>query len=355
MTIRTLIVDDSPFFRRSLIGMLKTDPEIEVVGEAGDGAIALDMARRLKPDIITMDVEMPVMDGITAVRRLHAESPSRILMFSHLTVAGARATLDALAAGAADFMPKSIDSHGGGRQLASREICSRIRALASSAPQSTRAAKGSAEPTPSDAVRSRSAGSGTVPRLVSIGASTGGPVAVQKVLLALRQDTPCPVLVTQHMPANFTRAFAERLDQMCAIRVKEAEHDEALRPGVVYVAPGGQQMRVRRSPVGPRLVIEAGDPGNTYKPCVDITFESVAEVYGSQALAIVLTGMGADGREGAQRLKRQGGRIWAESQESCVVYGMPQAVVNAGLTDQVLAIDALAQSLARLLNSPALS
>lgn len=341
MTVRTLIVDDSAFFRRSLIALLAADDQIEIVGEAGDGVVAIELARKLRPDVITMDVEMPIMDGISAVRRIHAETDSRILMFSHLTTAGAQATLDALSAGAADFMPKRLQDISERREDAVRAVCNRIRVLGlGKAPLSRR---------PEPLAPARQISSQGSFRLVVIGASTGGPVAVQTVLAALPEADAigCPLLVVQHMPANFTRAFAERLDRVSRVRVKEAENGDVLEAGMTYVAPGGRQLRVVRSGQGMRLVVEAGDPTLIYKPSVDVTFGSVAEACGAQALAIVLTGMGSDGCAGSSLMKAKGARIWAESEASCVVYGMPQAVVNAGLADQVASAYELGVQLAR--------
>lgn len=334
-TVRALVVDDSGFFRRRLSEILAADAAIEVIGTAADGAEAVRKTAELKPDVITMDVEMPVMDGITAVRRIMATRPTPILMFSSLTHDGAKATLDALDAGALDFLPKHFEEIATNREEACRELCARVRALAhgarhlSATPGSTPAAA------PKPAPRAAPA-RGAHYQLVAIGTSTGGPAALQQVLTRLPADFPLPLLLIQHMPGTFTKAFAERLDHLCAIGVREAADGDALTPGTALLAPGGQQMVVERANGRTVVRIQASPPGQHYKPSVDTTFASAAKVFPGGVLAVVLTGMGADGREGTRLLKAGGSTVWAQDEASCVVYGMPAAVVEAGLADRVL-------------------
>ncbi|ACL72427.1 response regulator receiver modulated CheB methylesterase [Thioalkalivibrio sulfidiphilus HL-EbGr7] len=348
MAVRALVVDDSGFFRRRIVEILDADPGIEVVGTAANGQEAIDEAARLRPDVIVMDIEMPVMDGITAVRRIMARQPTPILMFSSLTFEGAKATLDALDAGAADFLPKRFEDISRDQQEARQVLCRRVRTLGMRRVRPAPAVPGTAAPAAARAATTAPA-AGAPParvdrspvrmrdfRAVLIGTSTGGPVALQKVLTALPANFPLPLLLVQHMPASFTPAFAQRLDSLCAIRVKEAADGDVLQPGLALLAPGGLQMVVESRGGQQRVRIVESEAGQHYRPCVDVTFKSAAPVFGGQVLAIIMTGMGADGREGVRALKQLGARVWAQDEESCVVYGMPAAVAEAGLADRIL-------------------
>lgn len=351
MAIRVLVVDDSGFFRRRVTEMLNSDTRLQVIGAAEDGAQAVDMAARLKPDVITMDIEMPVMDGITAVRRIMATNPTPILMFSSLTTDGAKATLDALDAGAVDYLPKKFEDISGDKDEARRQLCERVYALGCGRRHQTvrphavsAAAAAAVKPRTVAPMISSPLRRGQF-RVVAIGTSTGGPVALQEVLTKLPGNFPLPLLLIQHMPGSFTPAFAKRLDQQCAITVKEAADGDPLEAGVALLAPGGKQMVVEQR--GGRAVIRIteSEPGQTYKPSVDTTFLSLARQFPGQVLAVVLTGMGADGREGARALKQGGSSVWAQNEATCVVYGMPAAVVDAGLADQVLPLQDIGTAL----------
>ena len=354
MAIRVLVVDDSGFFRRRIIAMLNSDSRLEVVGEASNGLEAVVQAERIRPDVITMDVEMPVMDGITAVRRIMAARPTPILMFSILTTEGARATLEALEAGAVDFVPKSFAGITQDADTVARMLCSRVVAVASGAsPARTRSVS-----TPVAGEGEREAGVAAPPprrrrsgrryEVVAIAASTGGPTALPRVLGKLPSTLPVPLLIVQHMPANFTPAFARRLDQQCAIHVKEAEDGDPLRPGTALLAPGGKQMTVRCRGGRAVVCIHEGDPELNYKPSADVTFGSLADQCSGAVLSLVLTGMGADGREGVRLLKQKGATVWAQDRESSVIYGMPGAVAKANLTDEILDLDSIGSNLAQL-------
>ncbi len=385
MSIRVLVVDDSSFFRRRLTEIIAADPELIVAGTANNGKEAVDKANELKPDVITMDVEMPLMDGIQAVREILRTQRVPILMFSSLTHDGAKATLDALEAGAVDFLPKKFEDIARDKADAIDLLRQRIKAVAkrrlfvksatnpTAAPQQTPAAsRPVAAPatiarTPASraellrTIERQDAGDSSVPersfrpsgkqtRLVTIGTSTGGPVALQSIITALPADFPVPILLVQHMPAAFTGAFAARLNSLSKIEVKEAADGDVLRPGVAYLAPGGKQMLLDGSDSHCKIRIKEDDsPRITFKPSVDITFGSAAKVYQDKVLAIVLTGMGSDGRDGARLLKQFGSRVWAQDEASCVVYGMPQAVTSAGLTDfEVTLSEVTAKLLAEL-------
>lgn len=499
MTIRVLIVDDSRFFRKRLAEMIASDPELVLAGEAENGRDAVLRVRELKPDLVTMDVEMPVMNGIEAVREIMKVCPTPVLMFSSLTEQGAKATLDALEAGAMDFMPKCFDDilknkkesvealigrmrelgrakgsmhrfrpHAHTSQVAhasfsghssvrteprsaglasglspsstqglgaraslrtttslrentllrdkasigadsrtttftkngleatsrTSSLASRLNRITSSATSQTLGAEGlalanttkdttsisermaairtrlhspnktsargasaltsnlkesfkeNAKESSKETVNDKAPTSLAYNRkfaAIFIGSSTGGPLALQTVLTALPADLPVPVVVVQHMPGSFTGPFAERLDELCALKVTEAKDGDQLVAGHVYVAPGGMQMLVESS-IGNKatLKIVPSPAGINYKPCVDITFGSAAQAYRGRVLASVLTGMGADGRKGSSLLRAQGATILAQNEETCVIYGMPKAVVEAGLADYVLPIDEIA-------------
>lgn len=356
MAIRVLVVDDSSFFRRRVSEIINTEAKLEVIDVATNGQEAVDKARQLKPDVITMDIEMPVMDGISAVREIMAENPIPILMFSSLTHDGAKATLDALDAGALDFLPKKFEDIARNRDEAVVLLQQRVlqiaskRAMLKRAPRSTpsrpTAPVGSAPVQSQASVASASKkfrASGKKYQLTAIGTSTGGPVALQKILTKLPSHYPHPILLVQHMPATFTAAFAARLNTLCKIQVKEAADGDVLKPGVAYLAPGGKQMMVEGRPGTAKLrILDGGDRMN-YKPCVDVTFGSAAKIYSDKVLSMVLTGMGADGREGARMLKSAGSTIWAQDEESCVVYGMPQAVAKADISSEDLPLERIAE------------
>ncbi|WP_339082326.1 chemotaxis response regulator protein-glutamate methylesterase [Pseudomonas sp. TMP9] len=363
MVVKVLVVDDSGFFRRRVSEILSADPNIQVIGTATNGREAIEQAQALKPDVITMDYEMPMMDGITAVRNIMQRCPTPVLMFSSLTHEGARVTLDALEAGAVDFLPKNFEDISRNPERVKQLLCEKIHTIARSnrrslspptiaTPASQAKPAVRAAPAPAaqlrPAVASAPTASSAAPKrksykLVAIGTSTGGPVALQRVLTQLPANFPSPIVLIQHMPAAFTKAFAERLDKLCRINVKEAEDGDVLRPGLALLAPGGKQMMVDARGV---VKILPGDERLNYKPCVDITFGSVAKSYADKVLAVVLTGMGADGREGARLLKQCGSQVWAQDEASCVIYGMPMAIVKANLADAIYPLDDIGRHLA---------
>ncbi|MDS9877198.1 chemotaxis response regulator protein-glutamate methylesterase [Pseudomonas protegens] len=368
MAVKVLVVDDSGFFRRRVSEILSADSNIQVVGTATNGKEAIDQALALKPDVITMDYEMPMMDGITAVRHIMQRCPTPVLMFSSLTHEGARVTLDALDAGAVDFLPKNFEDISRNPEKVKQLLCEKVHSISRSnrrfssysapAPQpasapapapSSFASSRSPAPAPAPARTAAPAASANSPapkrkayKLVAIGTSTGGPVALQRVLTQLPANFPAPIVLIQHMPAAFTKAFAERLDKLCRISVKEAEDGDILRPGLALLAPGGKQMMVDGRGA---VKILPGDERLNYKPCVDITFGSAAKSYSDKVLAVVLTGMGADGREGARLLKQGGSAVWAQDEASCVIYGMPMAIVKANLADAVYSLDDIGRHL----------
>ena len=352
MAVKVLVVDDSGFFRRRVSEILSADPNIKVVGTATNGREGVEQALALKPDVITMDYEMPLMDGITAGRQIMQRCPTPVLMFSSLTHEGARVTPDALDAGAVDYLPKNFEDISRNPEKVRQLLCEKVHTIArsnrshsafvSAAPVPVAFTTAQAPLAPRSEPAAQSKPKRKSYRLVAIGTSTGGPVALQRVLTQLPANFPAPLVLIQHMPAAFTRAFAERLDKICRIQVKEAEDGDQLRPGLALLAPGGKQMMIdgRGS-----VRILPGDDRLNYKPSVDITFGSAAKAYTDKVLAVVLTGMGAAGREGARLLKQGGSQIWAQDEASCVIYGMPMAVVKANLADAVYGLDDIGRNL----------
>jgi two-component system chemotaxis response regulator CheB len=398
MAVTVLVVDDSSFFRNRIQEALSSDPRIQIIGTAVDGREAVAKAKELRPDLITMDVEMPQLNGIEAVRQIMRQSPTNVLMLSSLTHEGARVTLEALEAGAADYLSKDIRAWMDRSSALRQELIERVVALGKSrrlrsapsfgrnppeaksdnsrvfrpdapaprrqpvADQQSRLVRDNpTQERPQTRVTESArgaephSGAATYPltrirvpdaRIVVIGASTGGPAALQKVLVSLPAEFPCPILLVQHMPATFTKVFAERLNQQCRIRVREAVDGDRLEPGLALLCPGGMQMMLDPRQHD-RVKILPGDDRMTYKPSVDVTYASAAKAFGTKVMAVMLTGMGADGCDGARLLKQAGGTLWAQSKDTCTIYGMPQAVVNAGLADAVLDLDDIGSMLAK--------
>jgi two-component system chemotaxis response regulator CheB len=353
MTIRILIVDDSPFMRKSLQKMLEEAPDLRVVATARDGIDALEKIAEHKPDIVTLDIEMPRMDGLTCLKKIMADHPMPVLMVSSLTQEGAQATFDALSIGALDFIPKENSFASMSILQIQHDLQEKVRRLAASprfhkAPGAPGAAPAHApalapRPTPTPAPRphaplpSSGATLASSPQaeLLVIGSSTGGPKALQDILPTLPANLPVPCLIVQHMPSTFTKPFADRLDGLCQVHVKEAEQGEPLKAGTVYIAPGGIHMTYgARGPKG-CIDLSTEPVSSLHRPSVDVLFLSVAELFKGQVLAGILTGMGADGAKGMEQLKKKGAHTLAESEESCVVYGMPRAAVERGCVDVV--------------------
>jgi two-component system chemotaxis response regulator CheB len=346
--VKVLIVDDSAFMRNILTSMLSSDPGITIVGTARDGLEAIEKVASLKPDLVTMDVEMPKMDGLTALRHIMEKTPVPVIMVSSLTDEGAKVTLDALDLGAVDFIPKNLSdlsvnivmikeiliekikliarrglTKRPGRLTDKATVESRIKDLHVTIPQRTTGERRTA--------------------VVAIGTSTGGPKALQEIITLLPKDFPVPVLIAQHMPANFTGPFAERLNQLSKIEVREAVEGDVLKPGLALLAPGRGHMKVfKKKTMETAVTITENREEYIYRPSVDALMLSVAECFPGRALGIILTGMGNDGLKGLTELKKAGGRIFAQNEQTCVVYGMPKAIVDAGIADKVLALDEMA-------------
>jgi two-component system chemotaxis response regulator CheB len=335
--IRVLVVDDSVVIRRLVTHALEQDPLLEVVGAASNGAIALQRIPQFNPDVLTLDIEMPEMDGLETLRRVRREYPQlRVIMFSTLTERGAAVTLEALTLGADDYVAKASNEGSLDRSMVRlrEELVPKIKQFFHLPEQS----RGAAHPEPAHLPSTPQAVRGTQVRakVVVIGVSTGGPTALGAILPDLPAGFPLPVLVVQHMPPLFTRLLAERLHSCCRLPVREASQDERVDAGTVLIAPGDFHLKVVSNGGGVRVCLDQSPPQNSCRPAVDALFASIGEVYGGAAVAVILTGMGQDGLRGAQILKAQGAIVLAQDEASSVVWGMPGAVVNAGLADRVL-------------------
>ena len=351
---RILVVDDAVVIRKILTDLISAEPGLEVAGTAPNGRIALAKIPQVNPDLITLDVEMPEMDGLSTLkelRRTYRDLP--VIMFSTLTERGGRVTMDALLSGANDYVtkPGSVAGLAEGVATVREQLLPKIRALCGLAPEAEQPR------VPVQAPR-RAASTGRI-EVVAIGVSTGGPDALAQLFARLPADLPVPVVVAQHMPPTFTRLLAERLDAVGPLRVAEAAPGLPLLPGAAWIAAGGHHLVVQRSSAGAVQAFDDGPPENSCKPAVDVLFRSVAEVYGPSALGVVLTGMGKDGLRGCQHLRAAGASILVKDEASSVVWGMPGAVARAGLADRVLPMASVAGAIdarARLgRRSPALS
>lgn len=369
--IKVLVVDDSMFMRKSLMIILEKDPGIKIVGSAKDGLEALDLIPKLEPDVVTLDIEMPRMDGLTTLQHIMQDSPRPVLMVSAISKEGAEVTLKAMEYGAMDYLAKPDSVMSLNSAAVEQELIDKVKAVAkrkgfvarkpmkipfvppkaaAPAPKPSAASYASPAPAPVRAdikIIPRPTGKSQIRDLIAIGVSTGGPPAVQKILTALPGDLPAPIIIAQHMPASFTRPFAERLDSMCQIRVKEAEDGERVRDGVAYVAPGGRHMRISIKLANRTLHISDEPKAAFYRPSANELIGSAGEALGRRALGVMLTGMGSDGIEGVKILKANGGKMLAQSEATCVVYGMPKAVIDANLADEILDIDDMAEAIVR--------
>jgi two-component system, chemotaxis family, protein-glutamate methylesterase/glutaminase len=354
MRIRALIVDDSGVVRRIVQRALETDPDVEVVGAAADGRAGVELVQQLDPDIVTLDIEMPVMDGLTALRAIRTTHPRLpVIMFSTLTRRGAATTLDALSLGASDYVakPTQLSSLEEAVEVLRSELLPRVHALAQRPPPPPPSPPPAPAPAPAPvpappirpAVPSRPPGHPI--EVVAIGVSTGGPNALNDVIPLLPADLPAPVLVVQHMPTLFTRILADRLDGRSALHVSEAADGDVVAPGGVWIAPGGRHMVVRRDRTGVRIAINDDPPENSCRPAVDPMLRSVVAAYGNRALGVIMTGMGRDGLQGMTALHEAGGPVFAQDEASSVVWGMPGAVARSGAADEVLSLDALAPAI----------
>ncbi len=335
MTIKVLIVDDSALMRALLTEIISGAPDLKVVGSAPDPLVAREMIKSLNPDVLTLDVEMPKMDGLDFLGRLMRLRPMPVIMISSLTERGSQVTLQALEIGAVDFVSKPKVDLGAGLSVYAEEICDKIRA-AHGARLRTASAPigGSVAKTPSRPAVQTSGARISTDKILFIGASTGGTEAIRDVLMGLTPDCP-PILMVQHMPEAFTPSFAKRLDSCCPMQVKEAEHGEKIRPGVAYLAPGHSHLWIKKGAAGYVCQLDQSEPVNRHRPSVDVLFQSAAQEIGRRALGVILTGMGKDGARGMLAMREAGAWTIGQDQSSCVVYGMPREAALVGALEEV--------------------
>ncbi|SDY71368.1 two-component system, chemotaxis family, response regulator CheB [Evansella caseinilytica] len=350
--IKVLVVDDSAFMRKMLTDLLEEDPRIQVIDKARNGKEAVDKVQSLHPDVITLDVEMPVMNGLEALQQIMDKHPTPVIMVSSTTKEGASTTIRAMEYGAFDFITKpsgaiSLDIHKVKNNLvekvlhASKVPVKKLSTRKETVDRATAVTKETTLHIPAKKLSEKA--------LVAIGTSTGGPKALQKVLTKLPADFPHPILIVQHMPKGFTKSLSERLNNLSKITVKEAEDGEIIKKGVAYIAPGGYHLKVRRIGTSVAILLDHSDPVNGHRPSVDAMFHSIAGLPNQEVLAVILTGMGSDGTNGLLKLKQKRRTLAvAESEETAVVYGMPKAAIQTNEVDVIANIDSVAGVITRL-------
>ena len=347
--IKVLVVDDSPLVRKIATDILSGDPEIDVVGTASNAEIALQRIRRFSPDVITMDIEMPGMGGLAAIREIMTDTPTPIIVLSAFAKSGAELTMQALDLGAVDFIAKPTVSLSGGLADIAAELVEKVKNASRIRVRRTERA-----PVPEEPARKVEAEA--VPQrgsiswhqhfdIVAIGTSTGGPVALKTVLMRVPKDFPVGIVIVQHMPPVFTNAFAARLDSLCAISVKEAEDGDLIQPGRALIAPGDFHMTVMQYNTKSKVLLQKWGPVSGHRPSVDVLIHSVAREYGQRAIGVIMTGMGKDGSDGMAELKEKGGYVIAQDQESSVIFGMNHEVIKNGDADEILPLEKISDRL----------
>jgi two-component system chemotaxis response regulator CheB len=348
--IRVVIVDDSAFMRKSLAMMLESDDSISIVGTARDGMEGYELVKKENPDIVTLDIEMPRMDGLTALKKIMKDCPTSVLMVSSLTTEGADATLKALEYGAVDFISKEMSFVSINISKIKEELIRKVKSIALHKRSVDRIKRIQSNLTKKTIVTESGSYSKSIPvmdyRAIAIGISTGGPLSLQKVIPKLSGAIKVPIFIVQHMPPHFTKSLAERLNSLSELEVKEAADGDKVENGHVYIAPGGFHMFVKNGTGSLPMIKISEMPSDTlHRPSVDVMVDSVVDYYGKRTLGIIMTGMGKDGFNGISKLKGLGGTCIAQNEESCVVYGMPKAIVDAGYADAVLSLEEIPKTI----------
>ncbi|HZG15099.1 MAG TPA: chemotaxis response regulator protein-glutamate methylesterase [Candidatus Bathyarchaeia archaeon] len=362
--IRVLVVDDSAFMRKVITDLLNQDPSIEVVDRARNGIEGIEKVKQLKPDVVTLDIEMPLMNGLDALQQLMKECPLPVVMLSSLTKEGADATIRALELGAFDFITKPSGSISLDIHKVADDLLEKVKAAAQTkgrqrnihispikkVPPTLEKAAAPEQKAPVTKEPTRAMG-GRAAKLVAVGTSTGGPKALQTLLTALPASMDAPLVIVQHMPPGFTKSLAQRLDTLCAIRVVEAEDGQWIEPGTAYIAPGGYHFEVHQAGDRLKVHLHQAEPRGGHRPSVDVLFESVSGLTNLKKWAIIMTGMGSDGTKGLKQMKEKD-QVFSiiEDESSCIVFGMPRAAIQAGLADKVVPLDKIAETLVKLVN-----
>ena len=341
--IKVVIVDDSAFIRKALTMMLESDPQIKVVATARDGLQGIEKIREFRPNIVTLDLEMPGMDGLTALKTIMKEMPLPVLVVSSLTAEGSQATLDALKLGAVDFIPKELSYVSLDIVKIKQELVAKVKQIAESGIRTL--------PKPNPEVIANLRLPHKEFQAVVLGVSTGGPFALMQMIPQFPSDFPLGLIVVQHMPPHFTKTMAARINELSKLRVKEAEDGDKAEPGTVLIAPGGQHLTLQKNGKGVTAKVSIEPMDTMYRPSVDITMESAAQNFEKSVIGVIMTGMGRDGVQGLKKIKERRGYVIAQDEASCVVYGMPKAAVESGLADIILPLDAIPDALQQLSRS----
>lgn len=345
--VTVLVVDDSAFMRKAITGMLNSDPDIRVIGEAVDGEDAILKVKTLVPDVVTMDIEMPRLNGLDTLRNLMRNTPVPVIMVSSLTEEGARETIKALEIGAVDFVPKHLSGNIVNITNIKNDICSKVKVVGRSKYKMKSLTYSGPAAVLSPDFRARQNTNRV--KIVIIGSSTGGPKSLQDVLPRLPNNFPAGIIIVQHMLPLFTASFARRMEELCHMEVREAKDGDLIKPGLALIAKGGSNLIVERGKTGEVHVKMTSEPATVHMPSIDVAMESVARTYAESALGVIMTGMGHDGCEGLKMIKKMNGRAIAQDEETSVIFGMPKAAINSGVVDKIVPLGKIADEIINML------